>query len=309
MHRYITGLLIFFFVFTFAQGVSAGAGGEKKAEKVLKSIGFGYSEEAYFFPKKPANRELEMRTRKYIIGNEKGTNFHYSRGSAEVSQSGSTRWFAIPVHTEEYGVEVAARFSTRPRLSLSLGFGRKEIESDTFIDKWYVTSVPAGIEWICRPDDPCEDTLWWAPVVSNPFVIGLSLKPGDRWRVDLKMRREKLEIQTAAKPSENVKLYSLKVSRKWGDFDAGLLVERLRADRAPSNRHVEAQAAYDFWKGAKIFMQAGYYSSGLPLSSHPLSDIGAKFIFEYLGGEDKLTPLYTQKIGYYSLGIDYTLSF
>jgi hypothetical protein len=305
-----TTLIVMLFLVAALYGSAGHAAGisEKKIPDALNNISFGYSEEIFGFVEKPTSRDLEIRSGSFFVGNEDGTKFTYRRSDTEVSQSGPTRWFNIPVHGEEYSFNISSRFSAAPHLTASIEFGRKRVEMEKFRESWFVESVPPGVPWICRPDHPCSDTLKWFPVTSNPLSLSLGYSSDSPWRFSLAWRREHLIYREPHPPQADEKISTLGLNVSYGKrrTEAGFLLERLTPGEAPANTHTELRMAYKFWKGARVTVKAGAFSSGLPLAGNALSDLGSQFVFEYLLDDEKFTPLYTKKIGYMIFGLDYT---
>lgn len=285
--------------------ITAAALAEASSESPLdiKNIGVEYTEEFLLFPRKPTARDIEARQRAFFIGSRNGSGITLSQSETEVSQSGPTRWFSIPASSEVYGFRVASRFAAVPRASFSLEWQKKDIDAIHFTDTHFVTSVPAGIQWICSPATPCVDIYDWAAVESNPIIFNASWNPAPEWNLALGWSTEKLKLDTPTGSTEKVRAVTLGASHSWEKASAGILLEKINPARAPDNTHLQLSASWKFLRDSAFSLKVGRYSSGVPLTGGALSDMGDQFVFEYLSGDDKISPLYTNDIGYIMLGV------
>ncbi|MFH1538151.1 MAG: hypothetical protein ABIH66_04275 [bacterium] len=298
MYRYAVSLLILLFVYSFGP-VHCEAKG-KTLEKVLSNAGFGYTEERFFFAREPTTWSSDIRSRNYYIGKKDGAKFYHRRNKTELTKWPPTSWFTTRVDSEEYGVECLLRLSALPKNSLLIGYGHKEIET-----KDYVKYMPNCAN--APPGFGCP-IYGQAPVFSNPFHLRFTNRSLKSWRLEFLMRRERVILDTMKiQHSETVRLYGYRAVREWNRLEAGFLFERMRPDRAPSNTHTEFGINYKFWKNAFIYAKAGKYSSGYPITGNALSDVSSQFVFNYIGDESEFKPIYTNKVGIFSLGLNYTL--
>lgn len=298
MYRCAAGLLILLSVYSFGP-VHCEAKG-KTLEKVFENVGFGYTEERFFLVREPTNWDLDIRSGNYYIGKKDGTKFYHRRNKTELKKWSSSSWFTTYMDSEEYGVECMFRLSALPKNSLLIGYGHKEIETKDFVQ--YMPNCANA-----PPGFGCP-IYGQAPVFSNPFHLRFTNRSLKSWRFEFLMRRERVILDTMnIQNHETIRLYGYRAVREWKRLEAGFLFERMRPDRAPSNTHMEFDISYEFWKNAFIYAKAGMYSSGFPTTGNALSDIGSQFVFQYIGDASEFKPIYTNKIGIFSLGFNYTL--
>ena len=276
-----------------ADGKSAAAAVPKFLNNLDAGIEFGKSS----LGKKPNTLKYDINNTSFYLGKENGSRFYYDESRTSITKDSDTRKFGTRVHAREYGFFAGWRFSAAPKSSFSAGMGRKEVGTDTYQD---FTWMPLAAAWNV-------DIISQAVVSSHPFYFNYAYDLNKATRLGFGFVRESVKLDTIAGISVKTSAYKLSADHSWKKFGAGASLSKYKSDKTPKNSLMEFHGDYKPVKHVDIFLKAGIYSHGAPTAGGLFSDVGEQFIFSYLGGETAFDPIFTQKFGYYSMGVKFAL--
>ncbi|MEW5946792.1 MAG: hypothetical protein AB1742_11395 [bacterium] len=281
----------------------AAAGGA--LEKAVSSVGFGVTEKTYDLAKKPTGKEFRIRERTVFIGSGEGTRFFTVRRTTGLENDGAVHVFRTAMHAQEYGAVVSARLAALKRHSFAFSYSRREVHTDKYIDFSKLCGCIAG-------------KIGVPEVHSNPSRLTWSYAPSDEWTVSLSRGRANVvryEYETGDTYSLLTKTHALRLKREGGKADFELSLARYspkkppyQSIQPPENTNVEFSAAYKPFRNLKVSLVLGMFTDGVPTAGGAFSELGEALAIPYITGDTELAPLFSEKFGYWSVGIGYVLT-
>lgn len=283
--------LLFFIAMSTADCAQSASG------DIFKNVQAGVSYESVQLGKKPTSLEYSIDRSEFFVGKENATRFFLSDNNTNLKRESATKKYSTTLHTKEYGIAVSARLHAAPRQSFTFAFSRKKVHTDPYIE---LTWMPLAGAW--NPDPLSQAGVW-----SHPFSFDYTYKAPRGITLNFGYTSEKTTLETPANLSVRTRIYTLGAKREWKKFDVETSWSKFKSDKAPANSLLEFGGGYKPWKFARIYLKAGLLSHGVPTAGGHFSDIGEQFIFSYLGGMTEFNPIFSEKVGYYSLGINLAL--
>lgn len=300
-HGNVKPFIIFFICVFFAVPAIAGTNGAGRWIDEHLDAGFAY--EQFYLGIEPDNYDYEISSREFWVGGRNGTRFFSGRTETDINKYASVTRFDSTVQMDEYGFKAGWRLAAMNRQRFALGFGRKDIDPTSFIEYSYSNACLSNP---AHPGEPCQSPLTLAGVHSNPVYFDYEYDMAGPWRAGFSYVREKIELEATAEQSVVSNIYTFSGGRQWRRFALDLSFTKLSSGKAPDNTGLEMHLAYTPVEHIEISFLLGAYFNGLPAGGGNFSDLGEKFLFDYIVAND-FQQLYSEKFGYYALGVTISL--
>lgn len=270
---------------------------KKAVDHFISLISADASEQKYFIGKEVSSHDYDFRKTAYAVGGKNGTRFYYVMTNSQISNNVPSNRYTADVRSHESGFVVGFRMEDCRRHAFTFGRASKTVELKPFT-KYIVSGT-------CRPcilpipakADETSDSYF----ISDMFQVIPSLKLG------LTLEREKMKLLTRFNSSIETKIITLSLGHEWKSGNVVASFSRYKTNRSLDNSHIALGFEQGIWKHFKVFADAGIYTDGLPTGSGPFSDLGDRFVFDFLGGDSDFNRLYTGKFGYYSFGLNFSV--
>jgi len=286
--------------------VRAEAAGEK-VTGFLNGLDAGVSRSRHFVPREQEYFSYDIETTSFFLGRNHGSRIVWSKNYSSIEKDSPAKKWKAPMEMSETGVYFGARFAALPGHSFAVGAAEKELNMPTY--KRYIYGGT-----LCQPN-PCIELPGHLDVHSNPFYFDYYYDPAGPWNFGLSAASEKLKLDSGDNLRMKSRRFNLTAGRSWGKASAEFSLSRYRPSGSsplftrslPDNTNIELRIGYKPVKHVKLMLTAGMYTNGLPSAGGPFTDIGGLYTFDYLTGEADIDKLYSEKLGYYSLGAEITL--
>ncbi len=271
-------------------------------DRLSDNLVAGISSEDYFLGREPENFDYEINKRMFWIGGKNGTRFFSSRTETGIVKDASIKKFATTIRMDEYGLKAGWRLGAMNNQSFAVGYGRKDIDPSDYIEYSYSDYCKAN-----HAGGPCASPLGLSGIHSNPVYFDYLYDMRGLWHVSLSYIHEKIHLETNAGLSVAADVFTLSGGREWTRFALDFSLTKQVSDLAPDNTNLEMKLAYEPVRHIEISLLAGAYFNGLPAGGRSFSDLGERFVFNYLAGDSGFDKLYSEKFGYFALGVTLSL--
>ena len=273
----------------------------------IKDIDAGLLYDSFYTGKQHESFDFQRDVTGFYIGSKNSTRAYWSEVTTDVTEDTWHHKSLVRYDQRRGGVFLETRFSSLPRHRFGIGFEHKSSPETSFTRVSYMGD--------CGDKGGCNMPLGFNEVDSNSTAFSYRYDFPGPWQAGFSIQNERMVYRQSTR-SFVLRTGGLSFDTRWrrNRWNVGLGIARLSPknnsdyqNSIPDNTHVELDIDYRPVKHVTVGLRAGYYSKGMPTAGGDFTEIGQKLAIPYLTGDDPFEKLYTQKFGYYVLGVNISL--